>query len=128
MKRTSHEQGDLGRGRRGRRGPEEETGLDQVVNVRLPAAEKAALRQIAFVAGLSVSALVRRRCWGRRVAIDPVPGVMEYLRRASVEIHAAQLHAGDRDRTHARAEAALGWLREAMNLLGQDEAGMGGRA
>jgi hypothetical protein len=128
MKRTSHEQGDLGRGRRGRREPEEETGLDQVVNVRLPAAEKAALRQIAFVAGLSVSALVRRRCWGRRVAIDPVPGVMEYLRRASVEIHAAQLHAGDRDRTHARAEAALGWLREAMNLLGQDEAGMGGRA
>ena len=96
------------------------------MNVRLPAAEKAALRQIAFVAGLSVSALVRRRCWGRRVAIDPVPGVMEYLRRASVEIHAAQPHAGDRDRTHARAEAALGWLREAMNLLGQDEAGMGG--
>ncbi|MFO1419430.1 MAG: hypothetical protein U1F59_00420 [Candidatus Competibacteraceae bacterium] len=94
--------------------------MDQVINVRLPAAEKAALRQIAFGAGLSVSALVRRRCWGRRVAIDPALGVMEYLRRASEEVHAAQRHAGDRDRAHAHAEAALGWLRQAMNLLGRD--------
>jgi len=120
MKRTGREQGDLGRGRSGRRGPEEEAVLDQVVNVRLPAAEKAALRQMAFGAGLSVSALVRRRCWGRRVAIDPALGVMEYLRRASEEVHAAQRHAGDRDRAHAHAEAALGWLRQAMNLLGQE--------
>lgn len=108
--------------RRGRSEPVKETGFDQVVNVRMAAAEKAALRRIAFLAGVSVSALVRRRCWGRRVETNPVLGIMEYLRRASEEVHAAQRHAGDPDRTHAHAEAALGWLREAMNVLGPNEA------
>ena len=65
------------------RGPEEATGMDKVINVRLPMAEKVALQQMAFQAGLSLSALVRRCCWGRKVVTDPALGIMEYLRRGA---------------------------------------------
>ncbi len=102
------------------RGPEETTGMDKVLNVRLPMAEKVALQQMAFQAGLSLSALVRRCCWGRKVVTDPALGIMEYLRRGSEEIRAAHLHAGDQNRARVHTEAALRWLREAMNLLGQN--------
>ena len=99
--------------------PEETTGSDKVLNVRLPMADKVALQQMAFQAGLSLSELVRRCCLGRKVVIDPDLGVMEYLRRGSEEVHAAHLHAGDSDQARVHTEAALRWLREAMNLLGQ---------
>ena len=99
--------------------PEETTGLDKVLNVRLPMAEKVALQQRAFQAGVSLSALVRRYCGGRKMVIDPTLGVMEHLRRGSEEVRAAHLHAGDSDQVRVHTEAALRWLREAMNLLGQ---------
>jgi hypothetical protein len=86
--------------------------MDKVINVRLPMAEKVALQQMAFQAGLSLSALVRRCCWGRKVVTDPALGIMEYLRRGSEEIRAAHLHAGDQIRARVHTEAALRWLRD----------------
>lgn len=46
--------------------------LDAVLNVRLRRSEKAALGREARLAGLSVSALARRRCLGRKVAVGEV--------------------------------------------------------
>ena len=52
-----------------------------VVNVRLTEAEKAQLRSDAEVAGLTVSALVRRRALGRRVVASMDLTVVRELRR-----------------------------------------------
>ncbi len=46
--------------------------LDAVLNVRLRRSEKAVLQKEARLAGLSVSALARRRCLGRKVAVGEV--------------------------------------------------------
>lgn len=44
--------------------------LSAVVNVRMTAAERQALQEQAKAAGLTVSALVRRRALGRAVVVD----------------------------------------------------------
>lgn len=46
--------------------PDDPDALDAVLNVRLRRSEKAALQKEARLAGLSVSALARRRCLGRK--------------------------------------------------------------
>ena len=55
--------------------------LSAVVNVRLTEVEKAQLRHDAEVAGLTVSALVRRRALGRRVVASADLAVVRELRR-----------------------------------------------
>ena len=46
--------------------PDDTDALDAMLNVRLRRSEKAALQKEARLAGLSVSALARRRCLGRK--------------------------------------------------------------
>jgi hypothetical protein len=59
--------------------------LDAVMNVRLTRFEKAQLGQEARRAGLSVSALVRRRSLGRRIPVVEAPlAMVQALRRISV--------------------------------------------
>lgn len=99
------------------RGEEEMNGK---IAARLNEDDKAEMRRRALMAGLSLSAFIRRCCLGRKVVLKPNRAVLEYMRRGGEEIRAAHIHAGDPDRTRAHAEAALGWLREAMDLLSLD--------
>jgi hypothetical protein len=61
-----------------RHGPEP---LDAVVNVRLTTAEKARLLEDAAIAGLTISALSRRRLLGRRVVANVDAALIRELRR-----------------------------------------------
>lgn len=55
--------------------------LDAVVNVRLTTGEKARLLEDAELAGLTVSALSRRRMLGRRVVANVDAAMIRELRR-----------------------------------------------
>ena len=55
--------------------------LDAVVNIRLTFAERERLREEADLVGLSVSALVRRRYFGRRIVADTDLATIRELRR-----------------------------------------------
>ena len=55
--------------------------LDAVVNVRLTTAEKARLLEDAAIAGLTISALSRRRMLGRRVVANIDAAMIRELRR-----------------------------------------------
>lgn len=55
--------------------------LDAVVNVRVTRAEKAQLQEDADLAGLSVSALVRRRSFGRPIVAHADAIMVKELRR-----------------------------------------------
>ena len=55
--------------------------LDAVVNVRLSIAEKAALKDDADLAGLSMSVLVRRRYFGRPIIANADAIMLKELRR-----------------------------------------------
>ena len=57
--------------------------LDAVVNVRLTTAEKARVCEDASVAGLTVSALSRRRMLSRRVVADVDAAMIRELRRVA---------------------------------------------
>ena len=55
--------------------------LDQVVNIRLTATEKAALKEQAAAAGLTISQYGRRRLFGRPVIAQADTAVLRELRR-----------------------------------------------
>lgn len=55
--------------------------LDAVINVRLTSAEKAALKEDADLAGLSMSELVRRRYFGRPIIANADAIMLKELRR-----------------------------------------------
>jgi len=55
--------------------------LDAVINVRLTSAEKAALKEDADLAGLSLSELVRRRYFGRPIIANADAVMLKELRR-----------------------------------------------
>lgn len=59
-------------------GPEN---LDAIVNVRLLSSEKDRLREDADLAGLSMSELVRRRYFGRRIVAHADTALLKELRR-----------------------------------------------
>jgi hypothetical protein len=61
--------------------PQGSAPLDEVVNVRLTAAEKERLKEDADLAGLSVSDLVRRRSFGRPVIAAADAVMLRELRR-----------------------------------------------
>ena len=61
--------------------PTEADRLSAVVNVRLTTAEKAALKEAADLAGLSVSEYVRRRALGRAVLAQADAVTIKELRR-----------------------------------------------
>ena len=54
--------------------------LDAVINVRLTSAEKAALKEDADLAGLSMSELVRRRYFGRPIIASADVVMLKELR------------------------------------------------
>jgi hypothetical protein len=55
--------------------------LDSIVNVRVTSAEKENLKEEAHVVGMSVSALVRRRIFGRPVIANVDAAMIRELRR-----------------------------------------------
>lgn len=55
--------------------------LDCFVNVRLTAAEKAQLQEDAELAGMSVSALLRRRAFGQPIVASADAAMIRELRR-----------------------------------------------
>ena len=91
-------------------------GREAVLNVRLTRREKAMLREVARLAGLTLSELGRRRCLGHRVAIAANPALAEDLRRVSVQVQ--RLDEESRGRYRARTAAILDTLRGAINRLG----------
>ena len=60
--------------------PQRDT-LDAVINVRLTSAEKARLREDAYLAGVSVSELVRRRYFGKPIVANADAVMLKELRR-----------------------------------------------
>lgn len=73
--------------------------LDAVVNVRLTTAERDNLRDAARLAGLTLSALVRRRALGRRVLEDTNMMMVRELRAIGARLAAfEEVH----DRDHWR--------------------------
>lgn len=89
--------------------------LDAVLNVRLTAREKAAFREMASQAGLTASALARRRCTGRPAAPHAEDAVIDRLRRAG---RIALRERAGRDGAGGRAlDAILDELRAALHLL-----------
>lgn len=79
--------------------------LDQVVHVRLTGSEKSQLREDADLASLTVSALVRRRCLGRPVAVREDQVVIKELRRLGS--HLQQLLERDGDLCRGDIASAL---------------------
>lgn len=55
--------------------------LDAIVNVRLTTAEKVRLQEDAELAGVSVSALIRRRYFGRKLVASADAAMLRELRR-----------------------------------------------
>lgn len=55
--------------------------LDAVVNVRLTTAEKVRLQEDAELAGVSVSALIRKRYFGRKLVASADAAMLRELRR-----------------------------------------------
>jgi hypothetical protein len=68
--------------------------LDAVVNVRLTTAEKAQVLQDAGAAGLTISALSRRRLLGRRVVANVDAVMIRELRRLGGLLKHVHLHSG----------------------------------
>lgn len=60
--------------------------LSAVVNVRLTEAECRELREAAQAAGLTLSALVRRRALGRKIVVDDRITVVRELRSLAVAL------------------------------------------
>lgn len=60
--------------------------LRAVVNVRLTDAECRELREVAQAAGLTVSALVRRRALGRKVMVDDRISLVRELRKLALAL------------------------------------------
>lgn len=89
--------------------------LDAVLNVRFTAREKTAFYEMASQAGLTASALARRRCMGRPAPLHVEDVVIDRLRRAgliALREKAAADEAGGRT-----MDAILRELRAALHLL-----------
>lgn len=81
--------------------------LDATVNVRLTTAEKYQLREDAELAGLSLSALIRRRYFGRPIIADTdltmirelrrLGGLFKHLHASTSGAHSAQMTTVIRD-------------------------------
>jgi hypothetical protein len=96
---------------------QEELGGGKIA-ARLNASDKVKIRERALMAGLTLSEFIRRACLGRKVVMKPNRAALEYVRRGVEDLRA--LLAGANEEQRAQADAALGWLRQAMNLLGRD--------
>jgi hypothetical protein len=89
--------------------------LDAVLNVRFPSREKTAFCEMASQAGLTASALARRRCMGRPATLHAEDALIDRLRRAG--LIALREKAG-RDEAGGRAmDAILRELRAALHRL-----------
>lgn len=105
------------RGRAARTGAADEVAepLDAVLNVRFTSREKTAFCEMASQAGLTASALARRRCTGRPATLHAEDALIDRLRRAG--LIALREKAG-RDEAGGRAmDAILRELRAALHLL-----------
>ena len=90
--------------------------LDAVVNVRLTTAEKSALTEDAAAAGLTLSALSRRRMLGRRVVANVDEVVIRELRRLGGLLKLVHVESGGAYRE--RTDDALRALKAAIESLG----------
>jgi len=89
--------------------------LDAVLNVRFTSREKTAFCEMASQAGLTASALARRRCMGRPAPLHAEDALIDRLRRAgliALREKAAADEAGGR-----AMDAILRELRAALHLL-----------
>ena len=97
-------------------------GLTERLDVRVAPAEKAQLRDMADVAGVTVAELVRRRALGRRIVPRTDAATVRELRRIGGLLKLVHTESGGAYR--AETAAALADLRVAINRL---TAGDGGR-
>jgi hypothetical protein len=92
--------------------------LHSVVNVRLTAAEKARVSEDAATAGLTVSALSRRRLLGRRVVADVDAAMIRELRRVAGLLK--HLHLDSGGAYSDQTATALQSVTAAIERLGTD--------
>jgi len=92
--------------------------LDAVINVRLTAAEKARLQEDADFAGVSMSELVRRRYFGRRVVAHADAVVLKELRRIGGLLK--HIHNESRGVYSKDTAGALGALQSYIERLSRD--------
>ena len=105
------------RGRASRAGADDAAAepLDAVLNVRFPSREKTAFCEMASQAGLTASALARRRCLGRPAPLHAEDALIDRLRRAGLT---ALRQKAVSDEAGGRAmDAILHELRAALHLL-----------
>ena len=90
--------------------------LDAIVNVRLTAAEKARLSEDAAAAGLTLSALSRRRMLGRRIVANVDEVVIRELRRLGGLLKL--VHVESAGAYSERTDDALQAVKAAIETLG----------
>jgi hypothetical protein len=90
--------------------------LDAVVNVRVTAAEKARLTEDAAAAGLTLSALSRRRMLGRRVVANVDEVMIRELRRLGGLLKLVHVESGGA--YSERTDDALRAVKAAIETLG----------
>ena len=92
--------------------------MDAVVNVRVTTAEKGALTDDAVAAGLTLSALSRRRMLGRRVVANVDEVVIRELRRLGGLLKLVHVESGGA--YSEQTGEALRALKAAIESLGGD--------
>ncbi|MCP5197913.1 MAG: hypothetical protein H6974_14180 [Gammaproteobacteria bacterium] len=96
-------------------GPLSHSALNAVINMRVTRQEKMRLRREAQVAGLTISALGRRRCCGYRVDREVNWVIIEHLRRVGLETQ--RLDAETQGNYRARTDAILHAVEQAIHSL-----------
>jgi len=108
--------------------PDDTDALEAVLNVRLRRSEKAALQKEARLAGLSVSALARRRCLGRKApppevnleaihALRLLDDALGELDRSIASLDSGCLEARQRHRHRAAREGTAACRRRLAALV-----------
>jgi hypothetical protein len=97
--------------------------LTEKIAVRVTAAEKVRLQEDALVAGLTVSALVRRRYFGRPVVASTDMTTIRELRRIGGLLK--HLHQESGGAYRAQTAEALGELGGAISALARGQGGRG---
>jgi hypothetical protein len=99
-----------------------DTGLTKRLDVRLAAAEKMQLREMAAAMGMPVAELVRMRALGRPVVARTDASAVRELRRLGGLLK--KVHLDSRGAYSAQTAAALADLRAAIARLAAGDGGM----
>jgi len=97
---------------------QEQVRLNATLNIRLTLEEKHQMKEDAYLASLTVSQLVRKRYFGRRVSVNPNIQILKELRRvAEILNHFGNLPNGPQN---IQLNRTLEYLAKTMGKVGSD--------